>query len=67
MNLSQIIAYVRGTAEYTALANSEQQAVTNEDVPTLISILTARIDVLERTDPTQATSVREVLCHLKAL
>ncbi len=58
---------MRGTAEYTALANSEQQAVTNEDVPTLISILTARIDVLERTDPTQATSVREVLCHLKAL
>lgn len=67
MNLSQITAYARGTDEYAALAKSEQQAVSNEDVPTLISILTARIDALERTDATQASSVREVLCHIKAL
>lgn len=67
MNLTQIISYVRGTAEYAALTESEKQAVANGDIQALTSILNSRIYALSQTDPTQASSVQEVLLDLNAL
>jgi hypothetical protein len=67
MTILQIIGYVRGTAEYTALSEAEKQTVAAGDAQALASVLTARIAALDQTDPTQADSVREVLRELNAL
>ncbi len=67
MNILEIIGYVRGTPEYTALSEAEMQAVADGDTQTLASVLTARISALDKIDSTQAESVREVLRDLNAL
>lgn len=67
MNILEIIGYVRGTTEYTALSEAEMQAVAGGDTQALASVLTARISALDKIDPTQAESVREVLRDLNAL
>ena len=66
MNILEIIGYVRGTAEYTALSVAEMQAVADGDTQILASVLTARISALDKINSTQAESVREVLRDLNA-
>ncbi len=67
MTVQQIIAYVRGTIEFTALSDAEKQAIAAGDTQALASVLTARINALSQTDTTQADSVQAVLCGLNAL
>lgn len=66
MTIPQIIAYVRGTAEYAALSEIEKRAIAAEDIQALAAVLNARVDALSQTDCTQADSVREILRDLNA-
>ena len=64
MNLTKIIAYVRGTTEYEALTEQQKMAVGKGEIEILAKVLNTRIEALDRTDPTKALSVREVLSAL---
>lgn len=67
MNIEQIIAYVRGTAEFNALSDSQRASIAAGDHDLLGKCLQQKIAALDTVDTSKANSVRAVLIALNNL
>lgn len=67
MSLDQIIAYVRGTDEFTNLLASQKALIAAGNRDVIAQCLQQRISILNSVDASKANSVRAVLMALNQL